>query len=64
MGIEIDKAELKEAVREVIREELLKLEVSLTPFVSDEEMTIIKKAFTDDDFREGEFEDGKEWLGR
>jgi hypothetical protein len=64
MGIEIDKTELKEAVREVIREELLKLEVSLTPFVSDEEMKIIEKTFTDDDFREGEFVDGKEWLGR
>lgn len=52
MGIGIDKSELKEAIREVLREELLSLAISLTPYVSDTEMQEIEKTFTEDDFQE------------
>lgn len=64
MGIGIDKTELKEAIREVIREELLKLEVSLVPYVSDAEMLEVDKNLTDGDFRDDEFVESKEWLGQ
>ncbi len=64
MGFEIDKSELKETLREVIREELLKLEISLTPYASREEAEEIENTFEEDDFKDGEFVDGKEWLGR
>lgn len=64
MSIDIGKDELKEVIREVIREELAGLAVSLTPFVSDTEMNDIEKTFSADDFKDGEFTDATAWLGR
>ena len=64
MGTQIEKDELKQAIREVLREELANISLSLTPYVSDDEMKGINKAFGPEDFAEGEFVDGKKWLGR
>ena len=63
MGINIDKAELKETIREVLREELLSLAVSLTPYVSKAEMDEMENTFSENDLSEGEFVDGSAWLG-
>lgn len=60
----IEKEELKELMREVIREEFLNLAINLMPYVSDKEMGEIESIFTDKDFEDGEFVDGIEWLGR
>ncbi len=64
MNITIEKEELKDLIREVLREELLNLAMNLTPYVSDEEMVDIEKRVSEEDFKEGEFVDGSEWLGR
>jgi hypothetical protein len=64
MNIEIDKTELKETIREVLREELLNLAITLTPYVSDAEMQDIEKTFKKADFEDEEFIDGTKWLGR
>lgn len=64
MKIEIDKAELKDAIREVVREELLNLAASLTPFVPEDEMKEIERTLKPDDLEDGEFVDGTKWLGR
>lgn len=63
MDIKIDKAELKEAIREVLREELLNLAASLAPHVSEAEMKDIEAAFPEEAFSEGGFTDGSAWLG-
>ncbi len=63
MGIEIDKTELKEAIREVLREELLTLAISLAPYVSEIEMKGIEGVLSSKDFSEDEFVDGSAWLG-
>ena len=59
----IDKTELKETIREVLREELLSLAVSLTPYVSNAEMDEIEGALSENDLSDGEFVDGSAWLG-
>ncbi len=63
MSINIDKDELKETIREVLREELLTLAVSLTPYVSNAEMDDIDAALSENDLSDGEFVDGSAWLG-
>ena len=63
MSINIDKAELKETIREVLREELLNLAASMAPYVSEAEMKDIEAAFSKKDFAEEEFVDGSAWLG-
>lgn len=64
MGITVEKKELKEILREVIREEFLNLAINLTPYVSDAEMEDIEKRVGEEGFKVGEFVDGNEWLGR
>lgn len=64
MEITIEKEELKEVIREVMREELLNLAINLTSRVSDEEMKDIEKKAGEEGFKEGEFVDGSEWLGK
>ena len=64
MGIAVDKAELAEIVREIVKEELLKLTIKLTPYVSNEEMQEIEKTLSDDDLSDSNFVDGMKWLGR
>lgn len=64
MGTPIEKEELKEAIREVLREELTSISLSLTPYASDEEMQEIHKIFGPEDFAGGEFVDGLKCLGR
>ena len=63
MSINIDKTELKETIREVIREELLSLAASLTPYVSKIEMDEIEGSLSENDLSDGEFVDGSAWLG-
>ncbi len=63
MSINIDKTELKETIREVIREEFLSLAVSLTPYVSKAEMDEIEGALSENELSDGEFVDGSAWLG-
>lgn len=62
--ITIEKTELKELIREVIREELLKLAISLTPYVSKQEMEDIEKALTDEDLSDADYEDMTAWIGK
>ena len=64
MSITVDKTELVEIVREIIKEELLKLTIKLTPYVSNEEMQEIEKTLSDDDLSDSDFVDGMKWLGR
>jgi hypothetical protein len=64
MSINIDKTELKETIREVIREELISLAVSLTPYVSKTEMDEIESTLSENDLSDGEFVDGSAWLGK
>ncbi len=63
MSINIDKTELKETIREVLREELISLAASLTPYVSKAEMDEIEGALSENDLSDGEFVDGSAWLG-
>ena len=63
MGINIDKTELKETIREVLREELISLAASLTPYVSKAEMGEIEGTLKENDLSDGEFVDGSAWLG-
>jgi len=64
MSITVDKTELAEIVREIVKEELLKLTIKLTPYVSNEEMQEIEKTLSDDDLSDSDFVDGLKWLGR
>lgn len=64
MSITVDKTELAEIVREIVKEELLKLTIKLTPYVSNEEMQEIEKTLSDDDLSDSDFVDGMKWLGR
>lgn len=45
--ITAEKLDFKELIRDVIREELLKLQMVLTPYVSDTEMKDIEKSLTE-----------------
>ena len=58
------RKEIAEIVREMVREELLKLTIKLTPYVSNEEMQEIEKTLSDDDLSDSDFVDGMKWLGR
>ena len=64
MSITVDKTELAKIVREIVKEELLKLTIKLTPYVSNEEMQEIEKTLSDDDLSDSDFVDGLKWLGR
>jgi len=64
MSITVYKTELAEIVREIVKEELLKLTIKLTPYVSNEEMQEIEKTLSDDDLSDSDFVDGLKWLGR
>jgi hypothetical protein len=64
MQTTIDASDLKELVREVIREEFLSLALNLMPYVSDDEMKEIDATFEDKDFEATDFVDGMAWLGR
>lgn len=48
----------------MLREELLKLTIKRTPYVSNEEMQEIEKTLSDDDLSDNDFVDGMKWLGR
>jgi dihydroorotate dehydrogenase len=58
------RKEMAEIVRKMVREELLKLTIKLTPYVSNEEMQEIEKTLSDDDLSDSDFVDGMKWLGR
>lgn len=56
--------ELQELIQDTMKEELLKIQVSQTPYVSDKEMRDIEKSLTDEDLDNNDFVDMGEWLGR
>ena len=62
--IAVEKEELQEIVRGVIREEMLKLSMSLTPYVPEDEMKDIEAAVSGKDFKNDDYVDGAAWLGR
>lgn len=64
MNITVDKTELVEIIREIIKEELLKLTIKLTPYVSTEEMQEIDKSLSEKDLSDNDFVPGVKWLGR
>ncbi|KJR42562.1 hypothetical protein MCHI_001543 [Candidatus Magnetoovum chiemensis] len=65
MNITIDDAKLRELLREVIREEFLKLSVSLIPYISSEEINDINNTHTDNEFNDTDnFINLNQWLGR
>ena len=66
--IQVEQAELKEiikeSVREVIKEEFLKFTIKLTPYVSEQEMEEINNSLKDNDSVDEDYEDITEWLGK
>lgn len=64
MQTDIDRQDLKDLLREVIREELLSLAINLMPYVSDTETAEIEDTYTDKDFEDTEFIEGMTWLGK
>ncbi|MBI5100590.1 MAG: hypothetical protein HZB33_01955 [Nitrospirae bacterium] len=57
----VEREELKEIMREVIREEMLTLALNLIPYVSDEEQKGMEAMAID---QSGDFVSGMSWLGR
>jgi len=64
MSTMINELGLKEIIREIVKEELLKLTLKLTPYVSNEEMQDIEKAVLEEDLTDDNFVDGMKWLGQ
>ncbi|MBF0473446.1 MAG: hypothetical protein HQK91_08060 [Nitrospirae bacterium] len=66
MNITIDETQLKEIIREVFKEEFIKLSINLTPYVSQNEMEEINNTYSDEDFTDNQtdFIDMTSWLGR
>ncbi|MDN5358931.1 MAG: hypothetical protein PWP76_774 [Candidatus Diapherotrites archaeon] len=62
MGESITVDEIRQVVREVVRDELTKLYLALTPEVSEEEMREIRKLLREKDEGKEETE-GLSWLG-
>ena len=64
MQTDIERQDLKDLLREVIREELLNLAVNIMPYISDAEMAEVEDTYTDKDFDDTEFIEGMTWLGK
>ena len=61
MGETVTIDEVKEAVREVVREELVKMFLAITPEVDDEEMPFLEQLLKTKS--DGEDTEGIDWLG-
>lgn len=61
---DITVGEFQELIEDTIKKELLKIQISQTPYVSDEEMKDIEETLTEDDVNDNDFVDMSEWLGR
>ena len=61
---DITVGEFQVLIEDTIKKELLKIQISQTPYTSDEEMKDIEKTLSDEDLNDNDFVDMSEWLGK